>query len=62
MANEQMINSCVSEINLKINKGELIGIFGSVGSGKTSLLMSMLNELYKQKGILKQNGRISFVG
>jgi ATP-binding cassette subfamily C (CFTR/MRP) protein 1 len=33
------------EVNLAINKGELIMICGAVGSGKSALLLSILNEM-----------------
>ena len=32
-------------LDLEIRKGELVGITGSVGSGKSSMLMAMLNEM-----------------
>ena len=40
----------LKNINLKINKGELIGIIGKVGSGKTSILHSILAEIDIQDG------------
>ena len=36
---------CMSNINLKINNGEMIGILGGTGSGKTTLI-SLLPRLY----------------
>ncbi|XP_067942774.1 ATP-binding cassette sub-family C member 10-like [Watersipora subatra] len=35
----------LSDINLDLRQGMLLGVIGAVGSGKTSLLMSMLNEM-----------------
>ena len=44
----------ISDINLKIARGEFVGIVGPNGSGKTTLLLSIL-------GILKANtGKIRF--
>lgn len=37
-------------INLHINKGELSAIVGTVGSGKSSLLASVLGEMHKISG------------
>ena len=36
---------CLNNINLKINSGEVIGIIGSTGSGKSTLI-SLINRLY----------------
>lgn len=35
----------LSEINLNLSQGSKVGIVGRVGSGKTSLLLSLLGEL-----------------
>ncbi|CAG9820276.1 unnamed protein product [Phaedon cochleariae] len=40
----------LNNINLKIKKGQFIGIVGSVGSGKSSLLSAILGELSKTSG------------
>lgn len=40
----------LKNINLKINKGELTAIVGTVGSGKSSLLASILGEMHKISG------------
>ncbi len=55
----------LKDISLKINKGEIIGIIGEVGSGKSSLLQSILNALIllnpnECKGIYI-NGSIGYV-
>jgi ABC-type multidrug transport system fused ATPase/permease subunit len=36
---------CMTGLNLEVQAGELIGIVGRVGSGKTSLLLGLLREL-----------------
>ncbi len=52
-------------ISLKIEKGDLIGIVGEIGSGKTCLLNAILNNLdvlNTQKGKkIKVNGSIAYV-
>lgn len=50
----------LSNISLKIKKGQLIGVVGKVGSGKTSLLNSLLNELYLQNGSISLFGSIAY--
>ncbi|ELP94857.1 canalicular multispecific organic anion transporter, putative [Entamoeba invadens IP1] len=46
--------------NLKIKKGELVCVLGSVGSGKSSFLMSILGELEQKKGTTKISGDITY--
>lgn len=51
----------LSNINLDFRKkGKLIGVFGSIASGKSSFLQALLRELPVQTGILKVNGSISY--
>ena len=40
------------DINLTIKKGEVLGIIGKVGQGKTTLLKAILGELKKQSGTI----------
>ena len=50
----------LQDINLKINPGELLMVVGSVGSGKTCFLYSLLNEIEKVSGSCNINGSISY--
>ena len=35
---------CLFDLNLKVEKGQLIGIIGPVGAGKSSLISTLLGE------------------
>ncbi|OMJ27757.1 Multidrug resistance-associated protein 4 [Smittium culicis] len=45
----------LSDISLSINKGELLGVVGPVGSGKSSFCHAILGEMYKVHGELNIN-------
>ena len=52
----------LKNINLQVNQKELIGVVGAIGSGKTSLLMSILNEVTTVKcDELVVNGSVFYV-
>ncbi|GMY16908.1 ABC transporter C family member 14-like [Fagus crenata] len=51
----------LKNINLKINKGELTAIVGTVGSGKSSLLASILGEMHKMTGKVRVCGTTAYV-
>jgi ABC-type transport system involved in cytochrome bd biosynthesis fused ATPase/permease subunit len=52
----------LKDISLKISSKGLVIITGSVGSGKSSLLASILNkELHFTKGTVKHSGNIAYV-
>ncbi|KAK7396885.1 hypothetical protein VNO78_18047 [Psophocarpus tetragonolobus] len=48
-------------INLEIKTGELTAIVGTVGSGKSSLLASILGEMYKISGKVRVCGNVAYV-
>ncbi|XP_054420019.1 cystic fibrosis transmembrane conductance regulator [Pteronotus mesoamericanus] len=50
----------LKDINFQIERGQLLAIAGSTGSGKTSLLMMLMGELEPSEGKIKHSGRISF--
>ncbi|CAK1601027.1 unnamed protein product [Parnassius mnemosyne] len=50
------------DISLEIGKGELIGITGNVGSGKTSLLHAIIGEMLKTNGDLQIPDNLSSFG
>ncbi|XP_009792251.1 ABC transporter C family member 14-like [Nicotiana sylvestris] len=51
----------LKEINVEIRKGELAAIVGMVGSGKSSLLASILGELHKLSGEVRVCGATAYV-
>ncbi|XP_074640753.1 ATP-binding cassette sub-family C member 10-like [Tubulanus polymorphus] len=59
------ISQKLSNINLNIHRGELIGIIGKVGSGKSSLLSAILSEMRRVDGsitVANLNNGFGFVG
>ena len=50
----------ISNFSLKATSGQLIGITGQVGSGKTSLLMGILGELSVSSGEISCTGKIAY--
>lgn len=47
-------------VSIDFKRGKLIGIIGSVGSGKSSLLQALLRELPVQTGSISVSGSISY--
>ena len=39
---------CLHNLNLSVKRGELIGVAGGVGSGKTSLISALMGEVGRQ--------------
>ncbi|KNA20530.1 hypothetical protein SOVF_051440 [Spinacia oleracea] len=51
----------LKNISLNINKGQLAAIVGTVGSGKSSLLASILGEMHKTNGKVRVCGTTAYV-
>ncbi|XP_074600380.1 ATP-binding cassette sub-family C member 4-like isoform X2 [Brevipalpus obovatus] len=51
---------CLKNVSFEVKSGELMIVVGSVGSGKTSLLLSILKEVYVRFEKMKLNGTISY--
>ncbi len=46
----------LNNINLDLEKGNVIGIIGANGSGKSTLLLNIIGILKPNKGVIKYNG------
>ena len=53
----------LSNINMRVKKGSLVAIVGNVGSGKSSLLAGLLNQMHKlnESGKINIDGKIALV-
>ena len=51
---------CLNDINLNIKPGQLVLVVGSVGCGKSSLLMGILREINIVSGTVAVKGSISY--
>eukprot|EP01065_Artemidia_motanka_P023285 TRINITY_DN277_c0_g2_i2.p1 TRINITY_DN277_c0_g2~~TRINITY_DN277_c0_g2_i2.p1 ORF type:complete len:1661 (+),score=534.27 TRINITY_DN277_c0_g2_i2:110-5092(+) len=51
----------LSGVNVRIMPGQLVGVIGEVGSGKSSLLHAFLGELHKTGGDVTRRGRLAYV-
>ncbi|PIL25024.1 ATP-binding cassette transporter [Ganoderma sinense ZZ0214-1] len=54
------VSPTLEGINLTVRKGELVGILGRVGAGKTSLLSAIIGEMRRIDGDVKVFGTISY--
>jgi len=58
--NHEYEENTLNEINLKMTAGQLVAVIGHVGSGKSSLLHSILHELPPTTGHVSVNGSIGY--
>uniref|UniRef100_A0A3Q0T6A4 Cystic fibrosis transmembrane conductance regulator n=1 Tax=Amphilophus citrinellus TaxID=61819 RepID=A0A3Q0T6A4_AMPCI len=54
------VTPVLRNISLHLEKGRMLAVAGSTGSGKSSLLMMILGELVPTEGQIRHSGRISF--
>uniref|UniRef100_A0A671M1F4 ATP-binding cassette sub-family C member 5 n=1 Tax=Sinocyclocheilus anshuiensis TaxID=1608454 RepID=A0A671M1F4_9TELE len=48
-------------ISFTLSKGSLLGVCGNVGSGKTSLISSILEQMHLRSGSVSANGTLAYV-
>ncbi|GFN98107.1 multidrug resistance-associated protein 4 [Plakobranchus ocellatus] len=51
----------LDDVSLRVGPAELMAVIGPVGSGKSSLLMTILGELQPQSGSVKSRGTVAYV-
>ncbi|OCH93693.1 metal resistance protein YCF1 [Obba rivulosa] len=54
------VSPTLDDINLTVRKGELVGVLGRVGAGKSSLLSAIIGEMRRMDGVVKVSGTISY--
>lgn len=50
----------ISDVNLEIKKGALVMIVGKIGSGKSSLVASIVGETRRASGTISITGKIAY--
>ncbi|KAJ8979911.1 hypothetical protein NQ317_005347 [Molorchus minor] len=58
--NPSSSDTALQNLNLNVPRGKLIGVIGPVGSGKSSLLQTILGELELVTGTIEINGSLSY--
>ena len=58
--NQVALSKTLSNITLQARKGDMIAITGAVGSGKSSLLTSIIGELPLSKGEISYHGKVAY--
>jgi ABC-type multidrug transport system fused ATPase/permease subunit len=53
-------NPCLTSLNVDIKPGQFVGIIGSVGAGKSSLLAAILGEMNITDGNMQMSGSLSY--
>ncbi|KAK7899190.1 hypothetical protein WMY93_020043 [Mugilogobius chulae] len=55
------VKPTLKSISFTLPKGKLLGVCGNVGSGKTSLISAILEQMYLQEGSVVANGTFAYV-
>eukprot|EP01113_Clastostelium_recurvatum_P019276 TRINITY_DN2274_c2_g1_i3.p1 TRINITY_DN2274_c2_g1~~TRINITY_DN2274_c2_g1_i3.p1 ORF type:complete len:1681 (-),score=300.18 TRINITY_DN2274_c2_g1_i3:61-5103(-) len=54
-------SNVLTDINLRVERGELVIVVGAVGAGKSSLISAILGEMTKLSGDVIVSGRVAYV-
>ncbi|KAH7888221.1 P-loop containing nucleoside triphosphate hydrolase protein, partial [Phlebopus sp. FC_14] len=54
------IQPALEDINLTVRKGELVGVLGRVGAGKSSLLSAIIGDMKKTEGEVVLSGSVAY--
>jgi ATP-binding cassette, subfamily C (CFTR/MRP), member 1 len=57
---KQAIQPTLEDINLSVVKGQLLGVLGRVGSGKSSLLSAIIGDMFRRDGEVVVRGSIAY--
>lgn len=57
---EKQLKPTLNNFSIEFPKGKLIGVIGTVGAGKSSLLQAILRELPVESGSISIHGSISY--
>ncbi|KAJ1428488.1 P-loop containing nucleoside triphosphate hydrolase [Sesbania bispinosa] len=60
-SDEQALNLVLNHVNLSLSKGSFVAVIGEVGSGKSSLLYSILGEMRLAHGSIYSNRSVAYV-
>lgn len=50
----------LEDITLSIRKGELVGVLGKVGAGKTSILSAIIGDMARGEGTMEIMGSVAY--
>ncbi|KAK0238750.1 P-loop containing nucleoside triphosphate hydrolase protein [Armillaria nabsnona] len=56
----EAVQPVLEDINLTVRKGELLGVLGKVGCGKTSLLSAIIGDMIRKEGDLTVYGTVAY--
>ncbi|THU99163.1 multidrug resistance-associated ABC transporter [Dendrothele bispora CBS 962.96] len=54
------VEPTLEDFSLQVKKGELVGVFGKVGAGKTSMLAAIIGDMTRREGELVVKGSIAY--
>ncbi|EIN06055.1 multidrug resistance-associated ABC transporter [Punctularia strigosozonata HHB-11173 SS5] len=57
---KQAVQPTLEDINLTVKRGELVGVLGRVGAGKTSLLSAIIGDMRRMEGEVMVRGSVAY--